>query len=344
MQLPSSWKLWEIPKACQAEKLRELSKDVAPFPSNLLQSLPFLCSFFFLCLQGAVCSLLCTFVDQISPRCLFSSSVAAEEAVDLRGRCVLWFMPLYKVHFTAGLTEMETEVHPRLGMQRRVGDGSGDYPCVLEPPVEWVGTPLLTQSLLPCSSCLQQERGLVPGEPRTSLCWELFWVQQLILHHWYVSRSHGRAYACDWAPLSSCWSKARLILTTPPPPPWAAFWWQGCQHSFPVWGSWALLRVPLALTCSVRYFKQGSFPRFSCASVCLCPFLACSLRAAALQPSIYMALICLSLFGTYMAPIGLGPECLPIFNIFIFTHADTRIPVRPGSTIAPIVQMENIKW
>lgn len=122
----------------------------------------------------------------------------------------------------------------------------------------------------------------------------------------------------------SCWSKARLILTTPPLPPWAASWWQGCQHSFPVWGSWALFRVPLALPCSVRYFKQGSFPRFSCISLSLCPFLACSLRAAALQPSIYMALICLSLFGTYMAPIGPGPECLPIFNIFIFTHADTH--------------------
>lgn len=94
--------------------------------------------------------------------------------------------------------------------------------------------------------------------------------------------------------------------------------------SFPMWRSWALFLIPLALACSVRYFKQGSFPRFCCAHPCLCPFLACSLRAAALQPSIYMALICLSLFGTYMAPIGPGAECPPIFNIFIFTRADAH--------------------
>lgn len=37
------------PKLAGQKKLRELSKDVAAFPSNLLQSLPFLCSFFFLC-------------------------------------------------------------------------------------------------------------------------------------------------------------------------------------------------------------------------------------------------------------------------------------------------------
>lgn len=97
-----------------------------------------------------------------------------------------------------------------------------------------------------------------------------------------------------------------------------------CQHHFPVWGSWALFCIPLALVCSVRHFKQDSFLWFSHAGPCLCPFPACSLRAATLQPSIYMALICLSLFGTYMAPIGTGPECLPIFNIFIFTHADTH--------------------
>lgn len=136
----------------------------------------------------------------------------------------------------------------------------------------------------------------------------------------YLSRSHGRASACERAPLSSCWSKARLILTTAPLPPWAGSWWQGCQHfsqcegaglycTFP-WHSRALLDT-----------SNGSFPRFC---ISLCPFLACSLRAAALQPSIYMALIYLSFFGTYMAPIGPGPQCLPIFNIFIFTHADTQ--------------------
>lgn len=115
----------EIPKACKAEKLRELSKDVAAFPSNLLQSLPSLCSLFFLCQQGAVCSLLWTFVGQISPWCFFSSSVAAEEAVNLRGRCTLWFMTLHKLHSAAGLTELGTEVCSGLGM---------DLPVV---PVPW---------------------------------------------------------------------------------------------------------------------------------------------------------------------------------------------------------------
>lgn len=37
------------PKLGKAEELRELSKDVAAFPSNLLQFLPSLCSLFFLC-------------------------------------------------------------------------------------------------------------------------------------------------------------------------------------------------------------------------------------------------------------------------------------------------------
>jgi len=37
-------------------------------------------------------------------------------------------MTLYKVHFTAGLTEMEAEVRPRPGMQRQVGDGSDPVP------------------------------------------------------------------------------------------------------------------------------------------------------------------------------------------------------------------------
>lgn len=80
-------------------------------------------------------------------------------------------MTLYKVHFTAGLTELETEVHPSPGMQRRVGDGSapGDYPRASEPPVERVGTPLLAQPLPPSSNRPLQEEGLVPGEPRTCL-------------------------------------------------------------------------------------------------------------------------------------------------------------------------------
>lgn len=160
-------------------------------------------------------------------------------------------MTLYKVHFTAGSTELEPEVHPSPGMQRQVGDGSvpGDCSSVLESPVDWVGTRLLTQSLLPCANCVQQGGGLVPGDPRTRLCWELLRVPGLLSHHWYLSRSHRRAYACDQAPLSSCWSKARLILTIPPLPPWVASWcvstvsWcegAGLYSAFP-WHSRALL-------------------------------------------------------------------------------------------------------
>lgn len=114
-------------------------------------------------------------------------------------------MTLYKVHFAAGLTELEAEVHPVLGLQGQGGDGSvpGDCPCVMGR----VGTPLLAQSLLPCLSCLHQELGVVLGEPRTCLCWEP--------RPFYTSgtspESHGRAPACDQAPLSAAALKPGLF-------------------------------------------------------------------------------------------------------------------------------------
>lgn len=256
-------------------------------------------------------------MGQISPWCFFSSSVAAEEAVDLRGRCISWFMTLYKLRSAAGLTELETEVHSGLGMD------------LLVVPVPWGhlwsewGSLCLPNPCSPAWSAPGQDGGLVPGEAGSisaESCVEHSGAFHVIgicpeatggLTH--VTRL---CYpAVDLKP-GLFWQPHLLFHGLPPDG-------RGVS-SFPMWRSWVLFRIPLALACSVRYFKQGSFPRFCCAHPCLCPFLACSLRAAALQPSIYMALICLSLFGTYMTPIGPGPECPPIFNIFIFTRADAH--------------------
>lgn len=223
-------------------------------------------------------------------------------------------MTLYKVHFAAGLTELETEVRPVLGMQRQVGGGSapGDCPCVMD----WVRTPLLAQSLLPYLNCLHQELGVVPGEPRTCLCWEP--------RPFYTTGTSPEAMAgppaCDQAPLSAVDLKLGLFwqpflfLRGMPPDGRGVSTARGVR-------SRGFVPCSLGTQGLCQSLQTGLFPTVC---FCLCPFPACSLRAAALQPSIYMALICLSLFGTYMAPIGPGPECLPIFNIFIFTHADTH--------------------
>lgn len=94
--------------------------------------------------------------------------------------------------FAAGLTELETEVHPRPGMQSR----GWIYPQCLS--LCLAATRGVSRAASACSALASSllnlpvaREGLVPGEPRTRHLGEQHWVQQFILHRCWPEAMGG---------------------------------------------------------------------------------------------------------------------------------------------------------
>lgn len=74
------------------------------------------------------------------------------------------------MHFAAGLTELETEVHPVLGMQGWVGAGAAPGPCVHVSMCHGLSGNTSACSVLASLPKLSASgAGVVPGEPRSSM-------------------------------------------------------------------------------------------------------------------------------------------------------------------------------
>lgn len=130
--------------------------------------------------------------------------------------------------FAAGLTELETEVHPRPGMQSR----GWIYPQCLS--LCLAATRGASGAASACSALASSllnlpvaREGLVPGEPRTRHLGEQHWVQQFILHRCWPETMGGFMHVIRLHYPAVFFFFFVLFFTTPPPPPWAASWWQG---------------------------------------------------------------------------------------------------------------------